>query len=82
MDDALHAQVVPPTALPADVYLDRLEQLLRENARLRARFGQCLGVLEAIYGLSAAGQKVDYDFVEATVLPLVESLRTIVHGDA
>ncbi len=42
------AEPIPPTAMPSDVYLVRLERLVTENAKLRAVLGECLGGMRAM----------------------------------
>ena len=68
------AESVPPTAMPSDVYLVRLERLVMENARLRAVLGECLG-----------GMRAMISFVEDVDLwpslgPCVKSIEEVLKG--
>lgn len=71
------AEPVPPTALPADVYLDKLERLLMENAALKSMLGECLGLCRNISGMIDSGY--DWggsDWYNEAVGPLVDRLKT------
>lgn len=69
------APPVPPTALPADVYLENLERLLRENARLRAVLGQTLMLARTVSGL--CGTQIESEWVEEAVDPLTKELAAL-----
>jgi hypothetical protein len=64
------AEPLPPTALPADVYLEKLEKLLRENADLRAALGECLGLCRSVEGMVDGECDIGGDWCEAAVAPL------------
>lgn len=73
-DQKAYADQVPPTAMPADVYLEKLEKLLHENARLKSLIGQAIGVMNAV---SFADNRdfLDDEWTEYVLDPLIELLR-------
>lgn len=79
--------IPPPTALPADVYLDKLEKLhnthasrleavLLENSRLRAMLGECVGVLRAVV---ATNESCSEDWCDTAVDPVINRLTAMLN---
>lgn len=75
------AEPLPPLAMPADVYLTKLEALVLENSDLRAQIGRivgrALGVLEGISATVSAGNELDNDYLNEAVDPVIQWLRTL-----
>ena len=71
------ADAVPPTALPADVYLVKLESLLRENAHLRASLGECRAILAAVTDMGVNDVSPTTDFMDGVIDPATSRLNAL-----
>jgi hypothetical protein len=71
------AEPVPPAASPADVYLVKLESLLRENARLRASLGECRAILAAVVDLGINDLSPSSDFLDGVADPAIKRLAAL-----